>query len=223
LAPGSKVVTDYLEKADLLKDFEALQFHLVGYGCTSCIGNSGPLPPAISRAVEENDLIVTSVLSGNRNFEARIHSQVKMNFLMSPMLVVAFAIAGRVDIDLTTEALSCDRNGKPIYLKDIWPTDDEIHEVMSKVLTPKDFKKNYDEIFEGNDIWQNLEVPEDNLYQWEDDSTYIKEVPFFHNLPDDPKPLKNIEGARALLMLGDSITTDHISPAGAFFRRFRRR
>jgi aconitate hydratase len=216
LAPGSKVVTDYLEKADLLKDLEALQFHLVGYGCTSCIGNSGPLPPAISKAVDENDLIVTSVLSGNRNFEARIHAQVKMNFLMSPMLVVAFAIAGRVDIDLTTEPLSCDRNGKPVYLKDIWPTDDEIHAVMKEVLTPKDFKKNYDEIFEGNDIWKNLEVPNDSLYQWDYKSTYIKEVPFFHNLSDEPQPLKNIEGARALLMLGDSITTDHISPAGAF-------
>ncbi|MCZ4319236.1 aconitate hydratase AcnA [Aequorivita viscosa] len=216
LAPGSKVVTDYLEKSDLLKDLEALQFHLVGYGCTSCIGNSGPLPPAISKAVDENDLIVTSVLSGNRNFEARIHAQVKMNFLMSPMLVVAFAIAGRVDIDLTTEPLSCDRNGNPVYLKDIWPTDDEIHAVMKEVLTPSDFKKNYDEIFEGNEIWQNLEVPNDSLYQWDDKSTYIKEVPFFHNLSEDPQPLKNIEGARALLMLGDSITTDHISPAGAF-------
>ncbi len=216
LAPGSKVVTDYLEKADLLKDLEALQFHLVGYGCTSCIGNSGPLPPEISKAVDENELVVTSVLSGNRNFEARIHSQVKMNFLMSPMLVVAFAIAGRVDIDLTTEPLSCDRNGKPVYLKDIWPTDDEIHAVMSKVLTPKDFKKNYDEIFDGNEIWRNLEVPNDKLYQWEDSSTYIKEAPFFHDLPEDPKPLKNIVGARALLALGDSITTDHISPAGAF-------
>ncbi|MGO3181614.1 MAG: aconitate hydratase AcnA [Aequorivita sp.] len=216
LAPGSKVVTDYLLKADLLKDLEALQFHLVGYGCTSCIGNSGPLPPAIAKAVEDNDLIVTSVLSGNRNFEARIHPQVKMNFLMSPMLVVAFAIAGRVDIDLTTQPLSCDRNGKDVFLKDIWPTDDEINEVMSQVLTPKDFKKNYDEIFEGNEIWQNLEIPKDKLYQWDDDSTYIKEVPFFNDLPDEPKPLKNIEGARALLMLGDSITTDHISPAGAF-------
>ena len=135
---------------------------------------------------------------------------------MSPMLVVAFAIAGRVDIDLTTEPLSCDRNGKPVYLKDIWPTDDEIHEVMKNVLTPKDFKKNYDEIFDGNEIWRNLEVPDDKIYQWDDDSTYIKEVPFFRDLPDDPKDLKNIEGARALLVLGDSITTDHISPAGAF-------
>lgn len=216
LAPGSKVVTDYLEKADLLKDLEALQFHLVGYGCTSCIGNSGPLPPEISKAVETHDLIVTSVLSGNRNFEARIHSQVKMNFLMSPMLVVAFAIAGRVDIDLTTEPLSYDRNGRPVYLKEIWPTDDEIHEVMRQVLTPKDFKKNYDEIFEGNEIWRNLEVPDNKIYQWDDRSTYIKEAPFFRDLPEEPKPLKNIEDARALLVLGDSITTDHISPAGAF-------
>lgn len=216
LAPGSKVVTDYLEKSDLLKDLEALQFHLVGYGCTSCIGNSGPLPPEISKAVDDYNLVVTSVLSGNRNFEARIHSQVKMNFLMSPMLVVAFAIAGRVDIDLTTEPLSCDRNGRPVYLKDIWPTDDEIHEVMKQVLTPADFKKNYDEIFDGNEIWRNLEVPNDELYQWDSDSTYIKEVPFFQDLSKEPKPLQNIEGARALLMLADSITTDHISPAGAF-------
>lgn len=216
LAPGSKVVTDYLEKADLLKDFEALDFHLVGYGCTSCIGNSGPLPPEISKAVDENDLIVTSVLSGNRNFEARIHPQVKMNFLMSPMLVVAFAIVGRVDVDITTEPLSYDRNGKPVYLKDIWPTDDEIHAVMSEVLTAKDFKKNYDEIFDGNEIWRNLQVPDDKLYQWDDKSTYIKEVPFFHDLSREPKTLKNIVGARALLMLGDSITTDHISPAGMF-------
>src|SRR5690554_4476003 len=215
LAPGSKVVTDYLKKADLLKDLEALQFHLVGYGCTSCIGNSGPLPPEISKAVDDHDLVVTSVLSGNRNFEARIHSQVKMNFLMSPMLVVAFAIAGRVDIDLTTEPLSHDRNGEPVYLKDIWPTDDEIQSVMKKVLTKEDFKKNYDEIFDGNEIWRDLKVPSDKLYQWDEKSTYIQEVPFFHDLPIDPPPLKNIEGARALLMLGDSITTDHISPAGA--------
>lgn len=216
LAPGSKVVTDYLEKSDLLKDLEALQFHLVGYGCTSCIGNSGPLPPEISKAVEDNELIVTSVLSGNRNFEARIHPQVKMNFLMSPMLVVAFAIAGRVDIDLTTEPLSCDRNGKPVYLSDIWPTDDEIHQVMKNVLSAKDFKKNYDEIFDGNEIWRNLEVPNDVLYKWQEESTYIKEAPFFQDLSADPKPLQDIHGARALLSLGDSITTDHISPAGAF-------
>ncbi len=216
LAPGSKVVTDYLEKADLLKDLEAMQFHLVGYGCTSCIGNSGPLPPEIAKAVDENDLIVTSVLSGNRNFEARIHPQVKMNFLMSPMLVVAFAIAGRVDIDLTTEPISQDRNGKDIYLKDIWPSDEEIKKVVQKVLTPEDFRRTYDEIFEGNEIWKNLEVPKGQLYEWDEKSTYIKEVPFFTNLSEQPKKLANIKGARVLLKLGDSITTDHISPAGSF-------
>lgn len=216
LAPGSKVVTDYLEKADLLKDLEALDFHLVGYGCTSCIGNSGPLSPEISIAVEENDLIVTSVLSGNRNFEARIHPQVKMNFLMSPMLVVAFAIAGRVDIDLTAEPLTQDRNGKNIYLKDIWPSDEEIKELMNKVLSADDFKKNYDEIFEGNDIWKQLKVPNDQLFQWDNQSTYIKEIPFFHDLSESPQALKDITAAKALLVLGDSITTDHISPAGSF-------
>ena len=216
LAPGSKVVTDYLEKADLMKDLEALQFHLVGYGCTSCIGNSGPLSPKIAKAVEENNLIVTSVLSGNRNFEARIHPQVKMNFLMSPMLVVAYAIAGRVDIDLTTEPISYDSNLEPVYLKDIWPTDDEINEILSRVLSPNDFAKNYDEIFDGNEIWRNLEVPTGKLYEWDNDSTYIKEIPFFHNISRETEPLKDIEGARALLVLGDSVTTDHISPAGAF-------
>lgn len=216
LAPGSKVVTDYLEKADLLKDLEALDFHLVGYGCTSCIGNSGPLPPEISKAVNENELIVTSVLSGNRNFEARIHPEVKMNFLMSPMLVVAFAIAGRVDMDLTTEPLSYDRNGEPVYLKDIWPSDEEIRDVMKQVLTPEDFKTTYEEIFDGNEIWRNLEIPKDKLYQWREESTYIKEAPFFHDISKEPKALEDIRGARVLLKLGDSITTDHISPAGSF-------
>lgn len=216
LAPGSKVVTDYLEKADLLDDLEALQFHLVGYGCTSCIGNSGPLPPYIAKAVEEHDLAVASVLSGNRNFEARIHLQVRMNFLMSPMLVVAYAIAGRVDIDLLNDPISFDPNQQPVYLKDIWPSDDEINEVMNQVLSPKDFAKNYGEIFEGNEIWRNLAVPDDKLYVWEKYSTYIKEAPFFYNISDDAEPLKDIHAARALLVLGDSITTDHISPAGQF-------
>ncbi len=216
LAPGSKVVTDYLEKADLLKDLEALQFHLVGYGCTSCIGNSGPLPPAIAQAVDEYELVVASVLSGNRNFEARVHPQVKMNFLMSPMLVVAYAIAGKVDIDLINDPISYDRNLQPVYLKDIWPTDDEINEIMGRVLTPKDFKKNYDEIFEGNEIWRNLQVPEGKLYHWDKNSTYIKEIPFFRDISTTVPDLENIENARALLVLGDSITTDHISPAGSF-------
>lgn len=216
LAPGSKVVTDYLEKADLMKDLEALQFHLVGYGCTSCIGNSGSLPKQIAKAVDDYNLIVTSVLSGNRNFEARIHPQVKMNFLMSPMLVVAYAIAGRVDIDLINEPLSYDSNQEPVFLKDIWPTDDEINEILSRVLSPKDFAKNYGEIFEGNEIWRNLEVPTGKLYEWDKDSTYIKEIPFFHDISDRTEPLKDIQNARALLVLGDSVTTDHISPAGAF-------
>jgi len=216
LAPGSKVVTDYLEKADLLDDLEALQFHLVGFGCTSCIGNSGPLPPYISRAIEEHNLVVASVLSGNRNFEARIHPQVKMNFLMSPMLVVAYAIAGRVDIDLINEPISYDPNQQPVFLRDIWPSVEEIHTLMNKVLSPEYFTKNYGEIFEGNDIWKNLTVPDDRLYVWDKKSTYIKEAPFFHHLSDEAPPLSDIHNARALLVLGDSITTDHISPAGQF-------
>jgi aconitate hydratase len=216
LAPGSKVVTDYLEKADLLDDLEAMQFHTVGYGCTSCIGNSGPLPTFVAKAVDEHDLVVASVLSGNRNFEARIHPQVRMNFLMSPMLVVAYAIAGRIDIDLINEPISFDPNQQPVYLKDIWPSDDEINEVMSKVLSPKDFQKNYAEIFEGNETWRNLIIPDDTLYAWDDNSTYIKEAPFFYNISDEAEPMKDIANARALLVLGDSITTDHISPAGQF-------
>ena len=216
LAPGSKVVTDYLEKADLLDDLEAMQFHTVGYGCTSCIGNSGPLPTFVAKAVDEHDLVVASVLSGNRNFEARIHPQVRMNFLMSPMLVVAYAIAGRIDIDLINEPISFDPNQQPVYLKDIWPSDDEINEVMSKVLSPKDFAKNYAEIFEGNETWRNLIIPDDTLYAWDDNSTYIKEAPFFYNISDEAEPMKDIANARALLVLGDSITTDHISPAGQF-------
>ena len=216
MAPGSKVVTDYLEKADLLDDLEAMQFHTVGFGCTSCIGNSGPLPTFVAKAIEEHDLVVASVLSGNRNFEARIHPQVRMNFLMSPMFVVAYAIAGRVDIDLINEPISFDPNRQPVYLKDIWPTDDEINDLMSLVLSPKDFAKNYGEIFEGNDIWRNLIVPENTLYEWDKTSTYIKEAPFFYNISDEAEPLKNIINARVLLVLGDSITTDHISPAGQF-------
>lgn len=216
LAPGSKVVTDYLIKADLLGDLESLRFHLVGYGCTSCIGNSGPLPPHIAKAVDDHDLVVASVLSGNRNFEARIHPQVRMNFLMSPMLVVAYAIAGRVDIDLINEPLGFDPNQEPVFLKDIWPADEEIIELMNKVVTPQDFAKNYGEIFEGNEIWREMEIPEEKLYAWDESSTYIKEAPFFHDMSYEPEPFKDITNARALLMLGDSVTTDHISPAGSF-------
>jgi len=216
LAPGSKVVTDYLQKANLLDDLEALRFHVVGYGCTSCIGNSGPLPKHIAKAVEENDLVVSSVLSGNRNFEARVHPQVKMNYLMSPMLVVAYALAGRVDVDLIHEPLGYDPNLEPVYLKDIWPSNEEIFEVMSRVLSPKDFEKSYGEIFEGNEIWKELKAPKDKIYQWSDESTYIKEAPFFNGISETVSHPNNIEGARILLKLGDSITTDHISPAGSF-------
>ncbi|MDW8851882.1 aconitate hydratase AcnA [Flavobacterium sp. MMLR14_040] len=216
LAPGSKVVTDYLAKADLLGDLEALKFHVVGYGCTSCIGNSGPLPAHIAKAIEDHDLVLASVLSGNRNFEARIHPQIKMNFLMSPMLVVVFALAGKVDIDLMNEPVSFDPNQLPVYLKDIWPTDDEIHQVLSDVLSPKQFAKSYETIFDGNETWQKLKIPEQKIYAWDDHSTYIKEAPFFKNLTEFPKELQDIENARTLLVLGDSITTDHISPAGSF-------
>ena len=216
LAPGSKVVTRYLEKADLLDDFEAMHFHIVGYGCTSCIGNSGPLPPHMARAVDEHELVVASVLSGNRNFEARIHPKVRMNFLMSPMLVVAYAIAGRVDIDLLNDPVGYDPNQQPVFLKDIWPKDEEIYEVMNEVLSPADFKSSYDEIFEGNAIWKQLEVHSEKLYQWDDNSTYIKEAPFFYNLSREAPPIQDILNARVLLKVGDSITTDHISPAGQF-------
>ncbi|WP_296618974.1 aconitate hydratase AcnA [Marivirga sp.] len=216
LAPGSKVVTDYLEAAGLLDDLEALKFHVVGYGCTSCIGNSGPLPPHIAKAVKENDLVVSSVLSGNRNFEARVHPDVKMNFLMSPMLVVAYAIAGRVDIDLNNDPLSYDVNGEPVYLKDLWPTQDEIFDVMRKVLSPDSYKKNYGEIFDGNEQWRNMKAPDSEDYKWDDKSTYIKEAPFFKGISADAEDFEDINEAHVLLKLGDSITTDHISPAGAF-------
>jgi aconitate hydratase len=216
LAPGSKVVTDYLEKAGLMDDLEALRFHTVGYGCTSCIGNSGPLPSHIAKAVADHDLVVSSVLSGNRNFEARVHPQVKMNFLMSPMLVVAYALAGRVDIDLNNEPLGYDPNLEPVYLRDIWPSNDEINDLMARVLSPDDFKKNYGEIFKGNEQWKRLQPPAGKVYEWSDNSTYIKEAPFFKGISDQAPAGKDIEGAHVLLKLGDSITTDHISPAGSF-------
>lgn len=216
LAPGSKVVTDYLEHSGLMDDLEALNFFLVGYGCTSCIGNSGPLPDAIGKAVKENDLVVSSVLSGNRNFEARVHPDVKMNFLMSPMLVVIYALAGRVDIDFKSEPVTYTVDDKPVYFKDLWPSNEEIGAVMSEVLSPADYAKSYGEIFEGNEQWRNMEVSKDKVYQWDDKSTYIKQAPFFKGLKPELDKISNIEGARVLLKLGDSITTDHISPAGGF-------
>ena len=216
LAPGSKVVTKYLERSGLNTDLEALRFHTVGYGCTSCIGNSGPLPPAIATAVDKGELVVASVLSGNRNFEARVHPQVKMNFLMSPMLVVAYALTGHVDIDLTTEPLQYDPNGEPVYLKDIWPSREEIQKTINECLKQGDFEEVYDVIFDGSEDWQNLEVNLDQNFEWDRNSTYIKEAPFFENISADPDPVTDIKDARVLLYLGDSVTTDHISPAGSF-------
>ncbi len=216
LAPGSKVVTDYQTKSGLIKDLEALRFFNTGYGCSSCIGNSGPLPPHISKAVLDNELVVASVLSGNRNFEARVHPQVKMNYLMSPMLVVAYAIAGRVDIDLVNEPIAFDSNQQAVYLKDIWPSNEEIFDVIKHVLSPADYDRNYSTIFEGDEQWKNLKAPEGQLYKWDSSSTYIKEVPFFNGIEMNPSDVKDIKSAKVLLKLADSITTDHISPAGSF-------
>ncbi|GCD79970.1 aconitate hydratase AcnA [Schleiferia thermophila] len=216
LAPGSKVVTDYLERSGLLKDLEALRFHVVGYGCTSCIGNSGPLPAPVAKAIDENNLVVASVLSGNRNFEARVHPQVKMNFLMSPILVVAYAIAGRVDIDLNNEPIGYDPNLEPVYLKDIWPSEDEIRTTMTSVITPEDFRRSYSTIFEGDEQWKALDAPEGKTFRWDPSSTYIKEAPFFKDLKENPDRPADIVNSKVLLWLGDSVTTDHISPAGSF-------
>ncbi|MBK5193869.1 MAG: aconitate hydratase AcnA, partial [Flavobacteriaceae bacterium] len=216
LAPGSKVVTNYLNRSGLSEDLDALRFHTVGYGCTSCIGNSGPLPPHIAEAIDSNELVVASVLSGNRNFEARVHSQVKMNFLMSPMLVVAYALVGRVDVDLLNDPLGFDPNGQPVYLKDIWPGQEEIDQTVQECMQIDDFKTVYGEIFDGDEQWKKLQAAEGNHYSWENNSTYIHEVPFFKDLSDIPQAKSDIKNARVLLYLGDSITTDHISPAGAF-------
>jgi len=216
LAPGSKVVTQYLNRSGLSTDLEALRFHTVGYGCTSCIGNSGPLPPHIAEAVDKGELVVASVLSGNRNFEARVHPQVKMNFLMSPMLVVAYALVGRVDVDLINDPLSYDPNGNPVYLKDIWPSREEIVNTINECVKQSDFQEVYDVIFDGSTDWQNLEVTLDQNFEWNDKSTYIKEAPFFENISVTPDPISDITDARVLLYLGDSVTTDHISPAGSF-------
>ncbi len=216
LAPGSKVVTQYLERSGLNADLDALRFHNVGYGCTSCIGNSGPLPPQIAEAVEKGELVVASVLSGNRNFEARVHPQVKMNFLMSPMLVVAYALVGRVDVNLLEDPLDYDPNGNPVYLKDIWPTREEIIQTINDSMKQEDFQQVYDVIFDGSTDWQNLQVNLDQNFEWDKDSTYIKEAPFFENLQVKPDPVTDIKNARVLLYLGDSVTTDHISPAGSF-------
>lgn len=216
LAPGSRVVTEYLKRSGLLAELEALRFHIVGYGCTSCIGNSGPLPPAIAEAVDKGNLVVASVLSGNRNFEARVHPQVKMNFLASPLLVVAYAIAGRIDVDMLTAPLGYDPNGEPVYLRDIWPTQQEINDAVAAAVKQEDFENTYKVIFDGDDQWQGLLAPSGNNYHWSNDSTYIREAPFFKGLSEFPPAVEDVKNARVLLKLGDSVTTDHISPAGSF-------
>jgi aconitate hydratase len=218
LAPGSKVVTEYLDRAGLTEYLEDLGFHLVGYGCTTCIGNSGPLPEEISQAVSDNDLAVVSVLSGNRNFEGRINPDVKMNYLASPPLCVAYALAGTMDIDLYEEPLGDDEHGEPVYLKDIWPSEQEVAETIEDAVQSDMFRKSYGEVFDGDERWNSLEVPTGDLFEWDPDSTYVRQPPFFQDLPREPEPVKDIEGARVLAVLGDSVTTDHISPAGSIKR-----
>ncbi len=215
LAPGSKVVSDYLEKAGLTAYLEKLKFHIVGYGCTTCIGNSGPLPEEVSKSIDENNLVVASVLSGNRNFEGRINPDVRANYLMSPPLVVAFALAGRIDLDLRTDALAKDKEGKPVYLADIWPTRREVEEAVSKSISSDMFRRNYGEVYHGDDRWRGLAVPKGETYDWEKDSTYIRHAPYFEGMKAKPASVEEIKGARVLAILGDSVTTDHISPAGS--------
>ena len=215
LAPGSKVVTDYLNKSDLTKHLDAMGFHLVGYGCTTCIGNSGPLHPDIADAITENNLTVASVLSGNRNFEGRVNPHVKANYLASPPLVVAYALAGTVNIDLSKDALGVSSEGKEIFLKDIWPTNEEINSIVSQHVSAEMFSQQYSNALLGPKEWQNIQTSEGDLYQWKEESTYVQKPPFFDAISEDEKEIQNIDNARPLLLLGNSITTDHISPAGA--------
>ncbi len=215
LAPGSKVVTEYLDAAGLTPYLDQLGFNLVGYGCTTCIGNSGPLPEEISAAVREKNLVVCSVLSGNRNFEGRIQQDVRANYLASPPLVVAYALAGWITTDITTEPLGHDPSGRPVYLKDIWPTEHELQETMLKSVTADMFRRSYDDVFRGDTRWQGLDVPEGNVFAWDESSTYVRKPTFLEGMTMDPAPLTNITGARVLAVLGDSVTTDHISPAGS--------
>jgi aconitate hydratase len=214
LAPGSKVVTEYFNKGGLTEDLEALGFHTVGYGCTTCIGNSGPLPEAIEAAVKQGDLVVASVLSGNRNFEGRVHPFVKANYLGSPPLVVAYAIAGSVNVDLATEPLGRDKSGKAVYLKDLWPTHREVQDLKAKCVTPEQFRSQYANVFTGNPTWNAVPVSESELYRWNASSTYIQNPPYFEGMSEKPGAPRPIRGARCLVSVGDSVTTDHISPAG---------
>jgi aconitate hydratase len=214
-APGSKVVTDYLEKAGLWPYLEKLRFHLVGYGCTTCIGNSGPLPEPIGKAIKDNNLVAVSVLSGNRNFEGRINALCRANYLASPPLVVAYALAGRMDIDIVNDSLGNDKSGKPVYLRDIWPTPQEVETTMRDSVTTEMFRKEYADVFTGDEHWRALPIPEGDLYAWDEKSTYIKNPPYFEGMPKKPGSLSDLHGLRALATLGDSVTTDHISPAGS--------
>ncbi|MFO1394738.1 MAG: aconitate hydratase AcnA [Steroidobacteraceae bacterium] len=214
LAPGSRVVTDYLQKAGLLADLESVGFYVVGYGCTTCIGNSGPLRPEISDGLKSGDIVATSVLSGNRNFEGRVHAEVKMNFLASPPLVVAYALAGTMDIDLANEPIGTGKDGKPVFLKDLWPTPQEVQQAVAASVDSAMFKKSYASVFSGDANWQAIEVPAGEVYRWDDASTYVRNPPYFRGMAKHPGAVGDIRGARALAVLGDSVTTDHISPAG---------
>ncbi|MFI5658998.1 aconitate hydratase AcnA [Streptomyces sp. NPDC051684] len=215
LAPGSKVVTDYFDKSGLTPYLDKVGFNLVGYGCTTCIGNSGPLPDEVSKAVNDHDLAVTSVLSGNRNFEGRINPDVKMNYLASPPLVVAYAIAGSMKVNITKDALGVDQDGKPVYLADIWPSESEVNDVVANSIGEDMFSKSYEDVFAGDAQWQALSVPTGNTFEWDDESTYVRKPPYFEGMGMEPAPVEDISGARVLAKLGDSVTTDHISPAGA--------
>jgi len=215
LAPGSKVVTEYLQESGLLAALEKLRFHVVGYGCTTCIGNSGPLPPPVSKAIADGQLVAVSVLSGNRNFEGRISPEVRANYLASPPLVVAYALAGRIDIDLTTEPLGVGDDGRPVFLAELWPSQEELEATMRRAVRPEQFQRQYADVFTGEAAWQTLEVPEGETFAWQPDSTYVRCPPYFAGMPLAPQPIEDLAGARCLAVLGDSITTDHISPAGS--------
>ena len=214
LAPGSRVVTDYYQRAGLLPYLEKLRFNVVGYGCTTCIGNSGPLPADVSKSIDEHGLVAVSVLSGNRNFEGRVNVDVRANYLMSPPLVVAFALAGRIGHNFDSDPLGTDNDGKPVYLKDIWPTQAEVAAAIEKGVTSESFRKEYATVSDGDASWQGLSFPTGDVYQWEPDSTYIRQAPYFDGITKTPAPVKDLLGARVLAVLGDSVTTDHISPAG---------